>query len=77
MKIPGFWRMFAPSNLVAGVQKVPKEGKRGLKYGVSITDACIGWDTTEDVLKKLANSVQKRRELLGPIIQQKEINGHV
>ena len=52
-----------------GAQKVPKEGKEGLKYGVSITDACIGWDTTEEVLETLAKSVRKRRALLG-------MNGH-
>lgn len=49
-----------------GSQKVPKEGKDGLKYGVSITDACIGWEDTESVLETLAQSVKKRREVLGP-----------
>lgn len=48
-----------------GNQKVPKEGKAGLKYGVSITDACIGWEDTEAVLDKLAAAVKKRREVLG------------
>lgn len=57
------------SNINEGAQKVPKEGKAGLKYGVSITDACIGWDTTEEVLEVLAKSVRKRRETLG-------MNGH-
>ena len=41
-----------------------KEGKAGLKYGVSITDACIGWDDTEKVLARLATAVRKRREVL-------------
>ena len=45
-----------------GAQKVPKEGKSGLKYGVSITDACIGWDDTESVLEVLAKAVAQRRE---------------
>jgi len=44
---------------------VPKEGKAGLKYGVSITDACIGWDDTEPVLKQLAEAVAERRKVLG------------
>ena len=48
----------------AGNQKVPKEGKAGLKYGVSITDACIGWEDTEVVLADLAAAVKTRRELL-------------
>jgi 3-deoxy-7-phosphoheptulonate synthase len=64
------------SHLYEGRQDVPKEGKEGLKYGVSITDACIGWDDTKVVLAKLADvrspargkieqqAVQKRRALL-------------
>jgi len=42
---------------------VPKEGKAGLKYGVSITDACIGWEDTVAVLDELAAAVKKRREV--------------
>ncbi|ROW11171.1 hypothetical protein VMCG_01158 [Cytospora schulzeri] len=53
------------SNINEGSQKVPKEGKEGLKYGVSITDACIGWQDTESVLDTLAQAVKKRREVLG------------
>jgi 3-deoxy-7-phosphoheptulonate synthase len=51
---------------------VPKEGKAGLKYGVSITDACIGWEDTETVLAGLAAAVIKRRQVLGVKV---EING--
>lgn len=54
---------------ISGAQKVPKEGKEGLKYAVSITDACIGWEDTESVLADLAEAVQKRRKVLGA-------NGH-
>lgn len=50
------------SNIGAGNQKVPKEGKSGLKYGVSITDACIDFETTEGVLEGLAKAVRERRE---------------
>ncbi|KAF2084173.1 phospho-2-dehydro-3-deoxyheptonate aldolase [Saccharata proteae CBS 121410] len=57
------------SHINEGAQKVPKEGKEGLKYGVSITDACIGWEDTELVLAELASAVQKRRSVLGT-------NGH-
>ena len=49
---------------------MPKEGKAGLAYGVSITDACIGWDDTESVLDVLAKAVAKRRKLA------QEANGH-
>ncbi|CAK7231845.1 3-deoxy-7-phosphoheptulonate synthase [Sporothrix curviconia] len=49
------------SNINEGNQKVPKEGKAGLKYGVSITDACIHWDDTVDVLNVLATAIKERR----------------
>lgn len=34
-----------------------------MRYGVSITDACIGWEDTELVLAELAAAVKKRRKL--------------
>lgn len=49
------------SNLFEGSQKVPTEGPATLKKGVSITDACISWETTIDVLEGLAESVRERR----------------
>ncbi len=49
------------SNLVEGRQNVPKEGPKGLRRGVSITDACIGWETTIETLDVLAAAVQRRR----------------
>lgn len=48
---------------------MPDEGKSGLKYGVSITDACINWEDTEAVLDNLAEAVKQRRKALG-------VNGH-
>ena len=49
----------------AGNQKAPVDGGAGpLKYGVSITDACIGWQDTESVLALLADGVKKRRAVL-------------
>ena len=51
------------ANSCLGNQKVPAEGKSGLKYGVSITDACIGWEDTETVLENLAQAVQKRQKV--------------
>jgi 3-deoxy-7-phosphoheptulonate synthase len=44
-----------------------KEGRQDLKPGVplepgvSITDGCIGWEQTEDVLRKLAQASRKRQ----------------
>jgi len=58
------------SNINEGNQKVPAEGPAGLKKGVSITDACIAWDTTVDTLTSLAKAVQDRRKLSG------SSNGH-
>ncbi|TDB70732.1 3-deoxy-7-phosphoheptulonate synthase, partial [Micromonospora sp. KC723] len=37
---------------------------RELTYGRSITDACMGWDTTADVLGHLAQAVRVRRATL-------------
>ena len=51
------------SNINEGRQDVPAEGKAGLKYGVSITDACISWETTDKVLRQLADAVKARRAL--------------
>jgi 3-deoxy-7-phosphoheptulonate synthase len=38
------------SNLHEGNQPMPKDLSQ-LKYGVSVTDACVGWETTESVLR--------------------------
>lgn len=54
------------SNINEGNQKVPSKeegGKDALKYGVSITDSCINWATTEEVLEGLAAAVRARRAL--------------
>ena len=47
------------SHLNAGRQDLVRD--KPLQYGVSITDACIAWDTTVDVLKELAEAVRRRR----------------
>ena len=47
------------SHLRAGRQDVV-EG-RPLAYGQSITDACIGWDDTVEMLEELAEAVAARR----------------
>jgi 3-deoxy-7-phosphoheptulonate synthase len=39
------------SNLHAGNQPIPSDLAK-LRYGVSVTDACIGWDTTEELLRR-------------------------
>jgi 3-deoxy-7-phosphoheptulonate synthase len=50
------------SNINEGNQKVPSEGPAGLKKGVSITDACINWESTVEVLEGLAEAVRERRK---------------
>lgn len=45
------------SNIVEGAQPLSSD----LVYGKSITDQCIGWDTTVEVLENLAAAVRKRR----------------
>ncbi|EEP75432.1 3-deoxy-7-phosphoheptulonate synthase [Uncinocarpus reesii 1704] len=49
------------SNLHEGKQGIPNEGPEGLQRGVSVTDGCIGWNTTVDCLEQLAEAVQVRR----------------
>lgn len=48
------------SNLQSGNQVC--DGKSPLKYGVSITDACVGWDGTVEILDTLAKGVLERRK---------------
>lgn len=47
------------SHLIEGNQSVGSG--TSLNYGQSITDACISWETTIEVIAKLANAVQSRR----------------
>lgn len=44
------------SNLEEGNQPIPDD-LDDLKYGVSITDACIDWATTQTVLREFAGSI--------------------
>lgn len=47
------------SHLVAGRQNW--DGPEGATYGQSITDACMGWEATTNVLDRLADAVRRRR----------------
>ncbi len=50
------------SFLVAGAQKLDVTARSTpLTYGQSVTDACMGWDVTVDVLGALAHAVRARR----------------
>lgn len=52
------------SNLVEGRQDIGSSGANGLRYGQSVTDACISWETTVPVLERLREGVRGRRELV-------------
>lgn len=62
------------SNINEGNQKPPAAdagGLAALQTGVSITDACVNWDSTVEVLEQLADAVRTRRQL-----KTKGANGH-
>ena len=52
------------SDIQAGAQKFTpgKDDPRQLEYGKSITDACLGWDDTAQLLQTLSDAVQARRQ---------------
>ncbi|KAK0211387.1 hypothetical protein DFS33DRAFT_1496070 [Desarmillaria ectypa] len=50
------------SHINEGRQDVPEGGPGELKYGVSITDACISWKSTVVMLNQLNEAVQQRRD---------------
>ena len=45
------------SNIHAGNQPIPKDLSQ-LKYGVSVTDACVDWETTEGLLRELGHRLK-------------------
>ncbi len=45
------------SNIGAGNQKIP-ENLEDLKYGISVTDACVDWETTETMLTSMAEKIR-------------------
>lgn len=47
------------SNLNAGAQKFPQP-LENLEYGVSITDGCLDWQTTEDALREAHTTLASR-----------------
>jgi len=49
------------SNLVEGRQDLTPG--QPLVYGQSITDGCIGWESSVEVLERLAQAVQRRRQV--------------
>ncbi len=56
----GIFGIMLESHLIEGRQDVKPD--ETLTYGQSITDACIGWDDTQTVLRSLADATAKRRQ---------------
>ena len=46
------------SNLFSGKQKI-LDNKDDMQYGVSVTDGCIDWEETEEVIRNLSKSISK------------------
>lgn len=49
--------LMVESHLEAGNQKIPADLSQ-LKYGQSVTDGCIGWQTTEIAIRKMAETLK-------------------
>ena len=49
------------SNLFEGNQKIC-EDSNNLKYGVSVTDSCIGWEETERIILHGAQLLRKAKQ---------------
>ena len=49
------------SNLYEGAQKIPSDPKN-LRYGISVTDSCIGWEETERIILHGADMLRKAKE---------------
>lgn len=50
------------SNLISGNQKIPSN-LNDLAYGQSITDGCVDWSKTEEMILLLKNAVMKRKKM--------------
>ncbi|HET8710901.1 MAG TPA: 3-deoxy-7-phosphoheptulonate synthase [Spongiibacteraceae bacterium] len=49
--------LMVESNLFAGNQSIPDDLSK-LQYGVSVTDGCIGWDSTEQALRTMREKLK-------------------
>jgi 3-deoxy-7-phosphoheptulonate synthase len=49
--------MMIESNLKFGRQDIPKDLSQ-LVYGLSVTDGCIAWDTTEEAIRDMRNKLK-------------------
>jgi 3-deoxy-7-phosphoheptulonate synthase len=54
--------MMLESNLYAGNQRISSK-LEDLKYGVSVTDKCIGWEETEQVILATYEQLSAKRDI--------------
>ncbi len=54
------------SNIAEGSQKIPEDLSQ-LKYGVSVTDGCIGWEETERIVRNAAGLVREAKKNGGKV----------
>jgi 3-deoxy-7-phosphoheptulonate synthase len=52
--------MMLESHIFPGNQTMPAD-RTQLKYGISITDGCIGWETTEELLRRADRELRQPR----------------
>ena len=50
--------MMIESNIVAGNQSIPEDLSQ-LRYGCSVTDACVDWETTETMIRDAARLLRE------------------
>lgn len=60
------------SKINEGSQSIPPEVRIGLEYGMSVTDEFMSLETTEVVLRKLAQAVRKRRKVKISYLRNKQ-----
>ena len=53
----GIFGLMLESNIAEGRQEITSEE---LRYGVSVTDSCIGWDCTEEIVKEAAKILRRK-----------------
>jgi len=58
---PGIMGVMMESFLVGGRQELTLGQRAALTHGQSITDACLAWERTSELLDELATAVQARR----------------
>ncbi|MGX5682381.1 3-deoxy-7-phosphoheptulonate synthase [Schumannella luteola] len=60
---PALAGVMLESFLEPGRQDLTDDSRERLVYGQSVTDACLGWDDTADVLRELAEASRSRRRV--------------